>query len=464
MPLLNICAITGNNMVVQVGLAFLSGERESDYNWALDQVRGVMTEHLILEPLSIVTDRELALMNSLDTRFPRSQHILCRWHVNMNVLAKTKRFFPGPIKHTDRAYQRHPDFQGFLSDWNSLLASTTKESFEESLADMGRRHPHGAMTYVENTWLLWKEKLVAFWINQNYHFGVTVTSPIEGCHATLKTYLQRGHGDLRGVFLKLRLYWTAQHSNLEAIAASQQLRPKHSVMIPLFAAILSTVHGYALQRILQELSKLPSVGGPIPGCSCTIQRSFGLPCYHTLWERLQTGGAVLLSDIHEHWYYLRGESSTFENRIVPTVLPILDPMRIQGRGRPKGALGGISGSRRIAASSTRRELSAFELPSSSAPPVLQSFPILVVQSLPIRELRPISTTAVAKTRLQNGHVDLYEPGTRRERGYMNGIASVYRDDSDATAVAIRSIQRSVVDGIEVHTQDGEFEDDLDELA
>jgi hypothetical protein len=39
------------------------------------------------------------------------------------------------------------------------------------------------------SWLLWKEKLVTYWVNQNYHFGVTVTSPIEGCHATLKGYL-----------------------------------------------------------------------------------------------------------------------------------------------------------------------------------------------------------------------------------------------------------------------------------
>ena len=102
MPLLNICAITGNNMVIQVGLAFLSGEKEVDYNWAIDYILDIMAKHSIEVPRSIVTDRELALMKGLNTRFPDSQHILCRWHVNMNVLAKTKRWFLAPVrvKHT----------------------------------------------------------------------------------------------------------------------------------------------------------------------------------------------------------------------------------------------------------------------------------------------------------------------------------------------------------------------------
>jgi hypothetical protein len=55
-------------------------------------------EYSIEEPSSVVTDRELALMRCLDTRFPASQHIRCRWHININVLAKTKRWFPAPVR------------------------------------------------------------------------------------------------------------------------------------------------------------------------------------------------------------------------------------------------------------------------------------------------------------------------------------------------------------------------------
>ena len=51
---------------------FLSGEKETDYDWAIDYILDIMTEHSIEAPSSIVTDRDLALIKSLNTRFPDS--------------------------------------------------------------------------------------------------------------------------------------------------------------------------------------------------------------------------------------------------------------------------------------------------------------------------------------------------------------------------------------------------------
>jgi hypothetical protein len=202
MPLLNICAISGANMVIQVAIVFLSGEKEADYNWATDFLRQLMAIHAIEEPTILVTDRELALIRSLNTRFPSTQHLLCRWHVNMNVTAKTKRFFPAPVRAENGSSQitHHPQFQEFLSSWNMLLASPTMDSYNIKLLEMRVKYPTGAMEYCEETWVIWKENLVACYINQYPHFGITVTSVIEGCHATLKRYLKRGHSDLKGVF------------------------------------------------------------------------------------------------------------------------------------------------------------------------------------------------------------------------------------------------------------------------
>ena len=193
-------------MVIQVGLVFLLGEKEGDYNQAIDQLRNIIAIHTIQELTSIVIDRELALIRCLSTRFPYSYHILCRQHVNMNVLAKTKRFFLGLIRDSDSRVTRHPSFQEFLSSWNALLASSTKEAYNQQLQSMRDKYPAGAMSYCEGTWLLQKENLVAYQIQKHFHFRVTVTSPIEGCHAVLKLYLQRGHGDLRDVFKKMKLF------------------------------------------------------------------------------------------------------------------------------------------------------------------------------------------------------------------------------------------------------------------
>jgi hypothetical protein len=300
-------------------------------------------------------------------------------------------------------------FEAFLKDWNTLLSSGTEASYHDLLKEMTTKHPPLAMSYCEGTWLnLWKEKLVGYWVNQNHHFGVTVTSPIEGCHATLKSYLQRGNGDLRGVFVRMQHFWDAQHTAFTITVAQQQLRPKTSLNRSLFADVLQHVHGYALQLILEERSKIPPLSTLLPRCDCTIQQSFGLPCYHRIWEREQNGGVILLDDIHRHCHYYRpipnaplsNDSSTSSSTIPQ---PILNPVRIRGKGRPRGAFGGVS---RIAESSTRRYPSSFELPSSSAPPILEKSKASTGQLfvVPIGLKRP-SPTARAMTLMKEGYND-----------------------------------------------------------
>lgn len=392
-----------------------------------------MVQNSIEEPVSIVTDRELALIKSLNTWFPSSQHLLCRWHVNMNVLAKTKQHFPGPTQVNGRS-ERHPRFQEFLSSWNRLLSSPSESIYLQRLSEMQAKYPIAAMKYCTDTWLIWKEALVACYINCRFHFGITVTSPIEGCHATLKSYLQRGHGDLRGVFNKLKNFWNAQYATLQSELAQQQIRPKHNVNIPLFAAILQKVHGHALQKLAKEYAKLPKSRPPRSSCSCSIQQSIGLPCYHTIWERRQEVSVIRLEDIHPHWHVTRPEPGTLSGQAYP--LPVLNPLPVQGRGRPRGALGGV-----VRPTNTRREPSAFEIPSSSAPPAFNRLqePLYIVNS--------------GLVRLQNGHQDMYIAGTQAERGYMRGISSIYQPESlvDAATAAISLIEGEVFDCIEVDT-------------
>ena len=151
MPLPNICAISGNNNVIQLGVVFLSGERKGDYTWVLRQLRNVIATSSIEEPVSIVTDRELALISCIDTLFLESRHLLCRLHVNINVLAKTKKYSPGSIKDSNGKVKRHPSFQAFLDQWNTLLSSSTEESYDALLKEMNAKHPQLAISYCTKT-------------------------------------------------------------------------------------------------------------------------------------------------------------------------------------------------------------------------------------------------------------------------------------------------------------------------
>ena len=292
MPLFNICAVTGNNKTIQIGLVFMSREKQADYKWALGKLKEVMTELGIPEPTVVVTDRELALMNALDALFLCSDHILCRWHVNMNVLAKCKKHFPGP-KKVDGKWRRHAKFAAFLQEWNVLLHSPTEELYTRQLAEFKKdgKHPLQAVLYCERTWLCWKEKLVFCYVDKHLHFGYLVTSSIEGCHAGLKKYLKYCTAGLEGVYLRLLNFWEDQQTAIADVTSRQVESPRHAHRKKIFTRIMDVVHSYALDIILKERAKIPARGQPPPdGCTCTIWQSLGLPCFHTIFARERSPG------------------------------------------------------------------------------------------------------------------------------------------------------------------------------
>jgi hypothetical protein len=196
MPLLNIGAVTGNCKTIQTALCFLSREKDIDYKWAMVRYQEILQDEGIPNPLLFLTDRELALMNTLDLLFPNTNHVLCTWHVNMNILANCRKHFPADLKNSTMVakdnlygYVTDPKWTDFLKDWADLLDSATNAEYTSQLVKFCT-YPKVPVAYVESTWLVWKEKLVKCWVDIYLHFGVRVTSPIEGCHAVLKAYLQ----------------------------------------------------------------------------------------------------------------------------------------------------------------------------------------------------------------------------------------------------------------------------------
>ena len=104
------------------------------------QFTDLMKVHDVGKPLSVVTDRELALMNTLDQIFPRTNHILCLWHVNMNILANCRQHYPKDTK--DLAQATKANLQGyvpnlgwadFLKDWALLLDSSSNKEYTSRL-------------------------------------------------------------------------------------------------------------------------------------------------------------------------------------------------------------------------------------------------------------------------------------------------------------------------------------------
>ena len=103
----------------------------------------------IEEPVSIMTDRYLALINALDSLFPNTTHLICRWHVTMNIFAKTKRFFPGPQKDAQGRFRKHRKFQDFIKSWQKILKAKSKQVYNEKVDSMEKTAPGGDYQYVQ---------------------------------------------------------------------------------------------------------------------------------------------------------------------------------------------------------------------------------------------------------------------------------------------------------------------------
>jgi hypothetical protein len=133
---------------------------------------------------------------------------------------------------------------------------------------------------------------------------------------------------------------------------------------------------------------------------------------------------IQLTDIHPHWYYSCPESMPFGQSSISYPLPVLDPLPVLQS--------------RVAPSNTRRNPSAFELPSSSAPTAI-NWPLNQHNS-------QIYVVNSGLTRLQNGHIDTYEPGTQEGRAYLQGLSLIYQPNSivDA-ATATAALMESTIE-------------------
>jgi histone-lysine N-methyltransferase SETD2 len=68
----------------------------------------------------LCTDRDLALVGAIQSICPRSPHLLCVWHINKNVLAKTKQYFSS-----------NNEFETFIKLWRELINSTTVVEYQD---------------------------------------------------------------------------------------------------------------------------------------------------------------------------------------------------------------------------------------------------------------------------------------------------------------------------------------------
>jgi hypothetical protein len=174
MPLLDIIGVDACQRSFCIAFAFLSGESEEDYTWALDRLRSMYELCGAALPSVILTDRCLACMNAVARCFPTAISLLCLWHANKAVLRYCQPTFTRHDQGLEARRESLNDWNEFFNCWHSIVRSADEETFDQRVKGLEERYLPQCLEevgYIKTNWLdLYKEKLVKAWVDQYPHF------------------------------------------------------------------------------------------------------------------------------------------------------------------------------------------------------------------------------------------------------------------------------------------------------
>jgi hypothetical protein len=197
MPLLTVVGIAGISTTFYLAFSVIQSEKEEDFVWVLQN----HAQQLPLPPKVVDTDGDLALMKAIDQVFPLASHILCQWHINKCVKARAVTHFAvrGGADHylisntvAPAEGQGEDLVAGFFQEWMKVVHSATVLDYRRNIRALKRQYYDRAalLTYLEGTWLIWKDKFISAWVECCMHLGTDVTSRVESSHAVFKRCLE----------------------------------------------------------------------------------------------------------------------------------------------------------------------------------------------------------------------------------------------------------------------------------
>ncbi|KAJ5251594.1 hypothetical protein N7489_002004 [Penicillium chrysogenum] len=90
LPLLDIVGFAATGSTYYLGFAFIKDEKDDSYEVVLNCLAEVYESLGLDPPRTILTDKEQALMNAIETIFPSTKNMICIWHINIYILKKAR--------------------------------------------------------------------------------------------------------------------------------------------------------------------------------------------------------------------------------------------------------------------------------------------------------------------------------------------------------------------------------------
>ncbi|KAL8492337.1 hypothetical protein ACS0TY_023811 [Phlomoides rotata] len=182
LPLLEIVGVTSTDMTFSIALAYMESEREDNYMWACSILKDLM--HVYCLPTIILTNRELALINAVESTFPSATHLLCKWHIRKNMLAKCKKMFPS-----------NDEWKSFSRSFDRVIDAENEGDFFDFLRIFQVDYTKNPklkkdVEYCMDQWITpYKHKFISAYTNKVMHCGNVTINSSRVANSTSVNYL-----------------------------------------------------------------------------------------------------------------------------------------------------------------------------------------------------------------------------------------------------------------------------------
>jgi len=440
-PLLNLVGSNGHNRTTHLGIALLRHQDEAAFSWVLVRL------HQLFEDKGIkirfwVSDRDLAFVNALNETFGDPRILICRWHMNKDVLGylRSKLCTPFSQRREGRQWVDNDSTKEYMELYFALMSSPTVADYEKNLKACEMKSAT-ATSYLCRYWLNdHKERLVSCFIDNDAHFGLTVTSKAEGAHRVLKEWLRGSRADILTLFQRLDAFYNEHIVHHTITDAQNSLRLRADCREYLFSVVFRRITRYAMALTVKQLTKArdelrkQQLDGTyeFPRCHGRYRASLGLPCWHTIADLELHSKPLQPADFDVHWWLDRSESSYITVEATPREPQTITRARRAKRSHRKG-------------DSTRRDPSLFERldnnnpasPPSSAPARMRTQP----QSAAIVVSNPRSTPPSTRASTQSSMWASTQPSMQSTM--QSTMSTTMLTTTTVSTTAPSSIQSSI---------------------
>lgn len=345
--LFEVIGITDQKSVANFAFGLINTEKEDGFLWLSQRLEEVRQELHVPAPTVVITDKEMALKNALETVFPGAQQQLCVYHVNANVRGKIQARWKNKDGTSDtdeagdgaeaaeedlnaaRAIEAAADEpsaaskpavdpdsrEGMFRAWQHVVYAEDEAEFEVSWAALkatySRRQNH-ILNYISKEYMPFREQWARCFIKRYRNFGQRVNSPVETAHKDVKSFLVSGTSDLLHLHNAIVLMLTKKERDYEQNAARMQMRQRQRFIQQQhwLGNIPMTVSYVAVDLLAQQhrlaVAAMPSASIPFPErlepCTGCFMQQYALPCAHIILKKLEDGQALCKEDVHPRWW------------------------------------------------------------------------------------------------------------------------------------------------------------------